>query len=60
MIKDEGLNTESFVKKLQSTMMDGMMTCTMVFFLLMMLLSCSRVVGYPVAAFIQAATTPHV
>jgi hypothetical protein len=26
MIKDEGLNTESFVKKVQPTMMDGMMT----------------------------------
>jgi hypothetical protein len=38
MTKDEGLNTESFVKKLQSTMMDGMMTCTMVILLLMMLL----------------------
>jgi hypothetical protein len=38
MIKDEGLNTESFVKKLQSTMIDGMMTFTMVTLLLMMLL----------------------
>jgi hypothetical protein len=37
-IKDEGLNIESFVKKLQSTMMDGMMICTMVILLLMMLL----------------------
>jgi hypothetical protein len=38
MIKGEGLNTESFIKKLQSTMMDGMMTFTMVTLLLMMLL----------------------
>jgi hypothetical protein len=38
MIKDEGLNTESFVKKLQSMMIDGMMTYTMVILLLMMLL----------------------
>jgi hypothetical protein len=38
MIKDEGLNTESFVKKVQPTMMDGMMTFTMVTLLLMMLL----------------------
>jgi hypothetical protein len=38
MIKDEGLNTESIVKKLQSTMMDGMMTFTMVTLFLMMLL----------------------
>jgi hypothetical protein len=30
MIKDEGLNTKSFVKKVQPTMMDGMMTFTMV------------------------------
>jgi hypothetical protein len=37
-IKDEGLNIESFIMKLQSTMMDGMMICTMVIFLLMMLL----------------------
>jgi hypothetical protein len=26
MTKDEGLNRDSFVKKVQSTMMDGMMT----------------------------------
>jgi hypothetical protein len=38
MIKDEGPNTERFAKKLQSTMMDGMMTFTMVTLLLMMLL----------------------
>jgi hypothetical protein len=38
MIKDEGLNTESFVKKVQPTMMDGMMTITMITLLLMMLL----------------------
>ena len=38
MIKDEGLNTESFIKKVQPTMMDGMMTFTMVTLLLMMLL----------------------
>jgi hypothetical protein len=37
-IKDEGLNIESFVKKLQSTMMDGMRIYTMVILLLMMLL----------------------
>jgi hypothetical protein len=37
MVKDEGLNTESFVKKLQSTMIDGMMIFTMVTLLLMML-----------------------
>jgi hypothetical protein len=59
-IKEEGLNTKSFVKKLQSMMMDGMMICTMVILLLMMLLSWQRVAGYPMATFIQAATAPHV
>jgi hypothetical protein len=59
-IKDEGLNIESFVKKLQSTMMDGMMICTMVILLLMMLFPSSRVAGYPMAIFIQAITAPHV
>jgi hypothetical protein len=38
MIKDEGLNTESLVKKVQPTTIDGMMTFTMVTLLLMMLL----------------------
>jgi hypothetical protein len=38
MTKDEGLNRESFVKKAQSMMMNGMMTFIMVTFLLMMLL----------------------
>jgi hypothetical protein len=38
IIKDESLNTESFVKKVQPTMMDGMMTFTMITLLLMMLL----------------------
>jgi hypothetical protein len=38
MTKGEGLNTESFVKKVQPTMMDGMMTFTMVTLLSMMLL----------------------
>jgi hypothetical protein len=38
MTKDEGLNIESFAKKAQPTMMDGMMTFTMVTLLLMMLL----------------------
>jgi hypothetical protein len=38
MTKYEGLNRESFVKKVQSTMMDGMMTFIMVTLLLMMLL----------------------
>jgi hypothetical protein len=56
----QGPNIESFVKKLQLTMMDGMMICTMVILLLIMLLPCSRVAGYPMATFIQAATTPHV
>jgi hypothetical protein len=46
----EGLNTKSFIKKLQSTMMDGMMTCTMVILLLMMLLpwqqSCRLPLGH--------------
>jgi hypothetical protein len=38
MTKDEGLNRESFVKKVQPTMTDGMMTFVMVTSLLMMLL----------------------
>jgi hypothetical protein len=38
MTKDEGHNRESFVKKVQSMMMNGMMTSIMVTFLLMMLL----------------------
>jgi hypothetical protein len=38
MTKDEGLNTKSFVKKVQSMMMNGMMTFIMVTSLLMMLL----------------------
>jgi hypothetical protein len=38
MTKDEGLNRESFVKKVQSMMMNGMMTFIMVTLLLMMLL----------------------
>jgi hypothetical protein len=38
MTKDEGLNRESFVKKVQSIMMKGMMTFIMVTLLLMMLL----------------------
>jgi hypothetical protein len=38
MTKDEGPNTESFVKKVQPMMMDGMMTSTMVTLLSMMLL----------------------
>jgi hypothetical protein len=33
MTKDKGLNTGSFVKKVQPTMMDGMMTFTMITFL---------------------------
>jgi hypothetical protein len=36
--KDEGLNKESFVKKVQSMMMNDMMTFTMVTLLLMMIL----------------------
>jgi hypothetical protein len=60
MTKDEDLNTESFVKKLQSTTMDGMMTSIMATLLLMMLLPCSRVAGYPMATIIQAATSPYV
>jgi hypothetical protein len=38
MTKTEGLNTESFVKKAQSMMMNGTMTFIMVTLLLMMLL----------------------
>jgi hypothetical protein len=38
MTNDEGLNIESFVNKVQPTMMDGMMTFTMVTLLSMMLL----------------------
>jgi hypothetical protein len=38
MTKDEGPNAESFVKKVQPTMMDGTMTSTMATFLSMMLL----------------------
>jgi hypothetical protein len=41
-------------------MMDGMMICTMVILLLMMLFPSSRVAGYPMAIFIQAITAPHV
>jgi hypothetical protein len=38
MTKDEGRSRESFVKKVQSMMMNGMMTFIMVTSLLMMLL----------------------
>jgi hypothetical protein len=38
MTKDEGLNRESFVKNVQSMMMNGMMTFIMVTLLLMMVL----------------------
>ena len=38
MTKDEGLHKESFVKKVQSMMMNGMMTFILVTLLLMMLL----------------------
>jgi hypothetical protein len=38
MTKDEGLNRESFVKKVQAMTMNGMMTFTMATLLLMMLL----------------------
>ena len=38
MTKDESLNRESFIEKVQPTMMDGMMTFIMVTLLSMMLL----------------------
>jgi hypothetical protein len=38
MTKTEGLNTESFVKTIRTTMMNGMMISIMVILLLMMLL----------------------
>jgi hypothetical protein len=38
MTKTEGLNTESFVKTIRTTMMNGTMISIMVIFLLMMLL----------------------
>jgi predicted PolB exonuclease-like 3'-5' exonuclease len=38
MTKTEGLNTESFVKTIHTTMMNGMMTSIMAILLLMMLL----------------------
>jgi hypothetical protein len=38
MTKDEGINRESFIKKAQSMMMNGMMTFIMVTLLLMTLL----------------------
>jgi hypothetical protein len=37
MTKDKGLNRDSFIKKVQPMMMDGMMTFVMVTLLLMML-----------------------
>ena len=44
-----GLNIESFVKTIHTTMMNGMMISIMAILLLMMLPSVSRTAGYPMA-----------
>jgi hypothetical protein len=60
MTKTEGHNTESFVKTIRTTMMNGMIISIMAILLLMMLSSSSRVAGYPMAPVIQATPAFYV
>jgi hypothetical protein len=60
MTRTEGLNTGSFAKKTYSMMMNGRVTFIRAILLLMMLPLGSRIVGYLVAAVIQATSAPHV
>jgi hypothetical protein len=58
--KDISHNRESFVKKAQAMMTYGMTTFIMITLLLMMLPPSYRIVGYPMATFIQTTPVSHV